>query len=339
MIRWYPDKGCDLFRDEFADYANEEIMQRLMMRAYARNADVAFTGTRGITKTSTKFKYAMLNGLVWPGTQSAYYGPSYKQMALIGSKQFKQIAHDYPALAKGWRVTAESKDDFKIETDLGSAFYISAFRGDNIHDVTAEEFAQEENPPFDFTEYSTIVLPAVRLRHNVNGKPDENFVAYKNHSITSAGRKQHPSFPVRCDTLKEMYRGESAFAYDMSWECVVLQQMRPYSWAQKLKSKLTPERWMREMESRYTGADEYPIIADESLSESCCLLSMERQHCCKYPGCKTEPQDVTYIVCYDVSYEDAKKNAKCAVGVWKLTKQTDFLKRDRFLKQLVWLDD
>ena len=314
-------------------------MQRMMMRAYARNADVAFTGTRGITKTSTKFKYAMLNGLVWPGTQSAYYGPSYKQMALIGSKQFKQIAHDYPALAKGWRVTAESKDDFKIETDLGSAFYISAFRGDNIHDVTAEEFAQEENPPFDFTEYSTIVLPAVRLRHNVDGKPDQNFVSYKNHSITSAGRKQHPSFQVRCDTLKEMYRGESAFAYDMSWECVVLQQMRPYSWAQKLKSKLTPERWMREMESRYTGADEYPIISDESLSESCCLQSMERQHCCKYSGNKTDPKDVIYIVCYDVSYEDAKKNAKCAVGVWKLTKQDDFLKRDRYLKQLVWLDD
>lgn len=311
----------------------------MMMRAYARNEDVAFTGTRGITKTSTKFKYALINGLVWPGTQSAYYGPSYKQMALIGSKQFKQIAHDYPALTKGWRVTAESKDDFKIETDLGSAFYISAFRGDNTHDVTAEEFAQEENPPFDFAEYSTIVLPAVRLRHNVDGRPDENFVAYKNHSITSAGRKQHPSFQVRCDTLKEMSRGESAFAYDMSWECVILQQMRPYSWAQKLKTKLTPERWMREMESRYTGADEHPIITDESLSESCCLLSMERQHCCKYTGCKTDPKDVTYIVCYDVSYEDAKKNAKCAVGVWKLTKQTDFLKRDRYLKQLVWLDD
>ena len=115
--------------------------------------------------------------------------------------------------------------------------------------------------------------------------------------------------------------------------------MRPYSWAQKLKSKLTPERWMREMESRYTGADEYPIISDESLSESCCLQSMERQHCCKYPGNKTDPKDVIYIVCYDVSYEDAKKNAKCAVGVWKLTKQDDFLKRDRYLKQLVWLDD
>ncbi|MFQ8838157.1 MAG: hypothetical protein ACLR8L_09865 [Oscillospiraceae bacterium] len=196
VLRWYPDKGCDLLRDESADYANEEFMQRVMMRCYARYEDVAFTGTRGITKTSTKFKYELLTGLVWPGTQSAYYGPSYKQMAAIGSKQFKQISHDYPALTKGWRITAESKDDFKIETDLGSAFYISAFRGDNIHAVTAEEFAQEENPAFDFTEYSTIVLPAVRLRHNVNGKPDENFVAYKNHSITSSGRKQHPSFQI-----------------------------------------------------------------------------------------------------------------------------------------------
>ena len=78
VLRWYPDKGCDLLRDESADYANEEFMQRLMMRCYARYEDVAFTGTRGITKTSTKFKYELLNGLVWPGTQSAYYGPSYK---------------------------------------------------------------------------------------------------------------------------------------------------------------------------------------------------------------------------------------------------------------------
>ena len=68
-------------------------------------------------------------------------------------------------------------------------------------------------------------------------------------------------------------------------------------------------------------------------------MTMERQHCCKYPGCKVDPNDVTYIVCYDVSYEDNKRNAKCAVGVWKLTRQSDFLKRDRYLKQLVWLDD
>lgn len=310
-----------------------------MIRAYARYSDVSFTGTRGITKTNTKLKYALVNGIVWPGTQSAYYGPSYKQMASIGSKTFRQIEHDYPALAKHWRVTAESKDDFKIETDLGSAFYISAMRGDNIHDVTAEEFAQEENPAFDFGEYTTVVLPAVRLRHNVCGEADPNFVAYKSHTITSAGRKQNDAFSVRCENMKAMARGESAFAYDMSWETVVLQQMRPYSWVQKLKQQLTPERWMREMESRYTGADEFPVISDETLSECQCLLSMERQHICKYPGSKTDPKDVIYIVCYDVSYEDAKKNAKCACGVWKLTRQKEFLKRDRYLKQLVYMDD
>ena len=310
-----------------------------MVRAYARYSDVSFTGTRGITKTNTKLKYALVNGVVWPGTQSAYYGPSYKQMASIGSKTYRQIEHDYPALARHWRVTAESKDDFKIETDLGSAFYISAMRGDNIHDVTAEEFAQEENPAFDFGEYTTVVLPAVRLRHNVNGEPDPNFVAYKSHTITSAGRKQNDAFSVRCENMKAMTRGESAFAYDMSWETVVLQQMRPYSWVQKLKQQLTPERWMREMESRYTGADEFPVISDETLSESRCLLSMERQHACKYPGAKEDPKDIIYIVCYDVSYEDAKKNAKCACGVWKLTRQKAFLKRDRYLKQLVYIDD
>lgn len=328
-----------MFRGEEADFKTEELLQRVMMRAYARYADVSFTGTRGVTKTNTKLKYAMVNGIVWPGTQSSYYGPSYRQMASIGSKTFRQIEHDYPLLAKHWRVTAESKEDFKIETDWGSSFYISAMRGDNIHDVTAEEFAQEENPPFDYGEYSTVVLPAVRLRHNVNGKPDSNYVPYKSHTITSAGRKQNPAYQVRCETMKAMQNGESAFAMDISWEAVILQLMRPYSWAQKLKSKLTPERWMREMESRYTGADEFPVISDETLAESQNLLCMERQHVCKYPHNSTDPKDVIYIVCYDVSYEDAKKNAKCACGVWKLTRQKDFLKRDRFLKQLVYLDD
>lgn len=328
-----------MFRGEEADFKTEELLQRVMMRAYARYADVSFTGTRGVTKTNTKLKYAMVNGIVWPGTQSSYYGPSYRQMASIGSKTFRQIEHDYPLLAKHWRVTAESKEDFKIETDWGSSFYISAMRGDNIHDVTAEEFAQEENPPFDYGEYSTVVLPAVRLRHNVNGKPDSNYVPYKSHTITSAGRKQNPAYQVRCETMKAMQNGESAFAMDISWEAVILQLMRPYSWAQKLKSKLTPERWMREMESRYTGADEFPVISDETLAESQNLLCMERQHVCKYPHNSTDPKDVIYIVCYDVSYEDAKKNAKCACGVWKLTRQKDFLKRDKFLKQLVYLDD
>lgn len=49
------------------------------------------------------------------------------------------------------------------------------------------------------------------------------------------------------------------------------------------------------------------MITDETLMDSQCLMVMERQHCCKYPGCTTKPEDVIYIVGYDVSYEDGAK--------------------------------
>lgn len=334
----YPDKLADILRSDDSDFKTLEIVQRIMLRAYARYTDVAITGTRGMTKTYTKMISEMINGVAWPGTQVLYTGPSLKQLASIGGKTFHAIEHDYAALAKHWRVTAESKDDFKIETDYGSAFYIGEKRGDNIHAATAEEFAQEENPPFDFDEYTTIVLPAVRLRHNVNGEPDPNFVAYKNHSITSAGRKQNHAYQVRCEVMKEMGRGESAFTMDVPWQCVVLQQMRPYSWAQKLRTKLTPERWMREMESRYTGADSNPIVRDEVLTECRKLMIAENRHCAYDVGNKLRPEDVIYIVGYDVSYADDKKNAKCACVVLKCTRQTDWLKRDRYLKQVPYVD-
>lgn len=334
----YPDKLADILRSDDSNFKTLEIVQRIMLRAYARYTDVAITGTRGMTKTYTKMISEMINGVAWPGTQVLYTGPSLKQLASIGGKTFHDIEHDYAALAKHWRVTAESKDDFKIETDYGSAFYIGEKRGDNIHAATAEEFAQEENPPFDFDEYTTIVLPAVRLRHNVNGEPDPNFVAYKNHSITSAGRKQNHAYQVRCEVMKEMGRGESAFTMDVPWQCVVLQQMRPYSWAQKLRTKLTPEKWMREMESRYTGADSNPIVRDEVLTECRKLMIAENRHCAYDIGNKLKPEDVIYIVGYDVSYADDKKNAKCACVVLKCTRQTDWLKRDRYLKQAVYVD-
>ena len=334
----YPDKLADILRSDDSNFKTLEIVQRIMLRAYARYTDVAITGTRGMTKTYTKMISEMINGVAWTGTQVLYTGPSLKQLASIGGKTFHDIEHDYAALAKHWRVTAESKDDFKIETDYGSAFYIGEKRGDNIHAATAEEFAQEENPPFDFDEYTTIVLPAVRLRHNVNGAPDPNFVAYKNHSITSAGRKQNHAYQVRCEVMKEMGRRESAFTMDVPWQCVVLQQMRPYSWAQKLRTKLTPEKWMREMESRYTGADSNPIVRDEVLTECRKLMIAENRHCAYDIGNKLRPEDVIYIVGYDVSYADDKKNAKCACVVLKCTRQTDWLKRDRYLKQAVYVD-
>ena len=67
------------------------------------------------------------------------------------------------------------------------------------------------------------------------------------------------------------------------------------------------------------------------------MLLMEEHHCCKDHANKVKPEDVKYIIGYDVSYADGAINAKCACAVIKLTKQTNWLKRDRYLKQVVWL--
>ncbi len=329
--RWYPDRLCDLLRSGEADYANEELIQRVMMRAFARYQNVDITGCRGLTKTSTKFKQKLTGLLLWPGTKSSYYGPSYKQMAAIGSKTYRQFEHDYPPLAKHYCVESESVDKFELSTPLKSSFSISAYRGDNIHDVTAEEYAQEEQPAFDFEEYKRVVLPAVRLQHMVNGEEDPTYIPYQKHSITSAGRKQNHAYQTRCKDKAAMERGESAFVADIPWHVVVLSLMRPYEWAESLKSELTPEEWLREMEARYTGADENPVVRDEVLTESRNIMVMEDRHC-------GDPEAI-YIVGYDVSYEDGARNAKCSPVVVKCTKQRQFIKRDRFLKSVVYVDD
>lgn len=331
FLRWYPDVLCDILRSDDADYKNEELIQRVMMRAFARYESVDITGCRGLTKTSTKFKQKLTGAILWPGTKSSYYGPSFKQMAAIGSKTFRQLEHDYPLLTKHFIVANEGKDSFELKTIFNSQFSISAYRGDNVHDVTAEEYAQEEQPAFDFEEYKRVVLPAVRLERMVNGETDPTAIPFQKHSITSAGRKQNHAYQTRHENLRRMRYGESAFVADIPWQVIVLSQMRPYEWAERLMRELTPEERLREMEARYTGADENPVIRDEALTESRILEVMEDRHC--------GDRNAVYIVAYDVSYEDGTKNAKCACVVIKLTKQEDYFKRDKYLKSVVYIDD
>lgn len=329
--RYYPDALCDLLRSDDADYKNEELIQRVMMRAFARYKDVDITGCRGLTKTSTKFKQKLTGLLLWPGVKSSYYGPSYKQMAQIGSKTFRQLEHDYKALTSHYIVAAEGVDRFEIKTAYNSVFSIAAFRGDNNHDVTAEEYAQEEQPAFDYEEYKRVVLPAIRLQRMVGGDPDPTHIEYQIHSITSAGRKQNHAYQTRLQHRRQMCVGGDTFVADIPWQVVVLSQIRPYEWAENLMRELTPEERLREMEARYTGADENPVIRDEVLTEARNLNIMEDRHCGN--------RDVIYIVAYDVSYEDGTRNAKCACVVTKLTRQKEFIKRNKFLKQVVYIDD
>lgn len=341
FFRWYPDVMGDIFRSEDAQY-RFELIQRVLIRAFERNQFVDITGCRSLTKTTCKFFQKLCHNLLWLGINSSYYGPSYKQQSELAQAAFAGIVRDYPIIAKHYTVEHESVDRWEVSTQYGSHITINAMRGQNIHDVTAEEYAQEENPAFDFEEYTAVVLYAVRLIYKIGNVEDPNFIKHQQHSITSASSKLNHAYVTRCNHLRLMVKHdpeETAFVMDVPWEVIVLSQMRTYKWAMQRKAESTIDKWMREMCSRYVGSTEHPVVREETLAESRCLLVMEEHHCCKDRDNKLKPQDVIYVVGYDVSYEDAQANAKCACVVVKCTKQTVAYKKDKYLKQVVWVDD
>lgn len=81
------------------------------------------------------------------------------------------------------------------------------------------------------------------------------------------------------------------------------------------------------------------IVRDDVLFECRKIPVMEEHHCCKDPDCKLRPEDVIYVIGYDVSAENNARNAKCAAVVVKLTRQDEPMKRDKYLKQVVYVDD
>mgnify|MGYP007101918081 CR=1 FL=1 len=336
--RYFPDMIQDLLRSDEADY-ELTLVQRIIIRAKARNQYVDITGCRGLTKSFCSIIEEGDEMILYPSIRTAYFGPSYKQTSKIASQTFRQIQKDYPGFADHFIVTADSGDRFELVTHSRSHFTITAFRGTNIHKVVAEETAQENPPRFDENGYKTVVLPAVRLRYLVKGKRDPQYISFKQHTITSAGRRQNFSYEVRCRHFRMMARGEKAFVMDVPFEVPLLLQMRPVSWAETLRTELTPDEWAREMESRYTGSDQNPVIPDSTLTDCRTLLAMEDHHCCKDIYNKLSADDVFYIVGYDVSYADGAINAKCACVVLKCTKQSEWMKRDKYLKQVVWVND
>ena len=341
FFRWYPDVMGDIFRSDEAIY-KWELIQRVLIRAFERNQFVDITGCRSLTKTTCKMFQKLCHNILWPGVNSSYYGPSYKQQAELAQAAFSGIARDYPIIAKHYTKEHESVDRWEVSTPYDSHITINAMRGQNIHDVTAEEYAQEENPAFDFEEYTKVVLYAVRLTYRVGEQDDPNFIKFQQHSITSASNKFNHAYATRCAHIKLMRRhdpDETAFVMDVPWEVIILSQMRTYKWAMQRKSESTIDKWLQEMCSRYSGSTDHPLIRQETLAESRCLLTMEEHHCCKDRDNRLKPNDVIYIVGYDVSYEDSRINAKCACVVVKCTKQKEFYKRDKYLKQVVWIDD
>ena len=329
--RWYPDALLDLLEDDNADF-ELALIQRMNLRILARYKETFITGSRVTSKTyiATSSKY--LDGILWPGEVMRYFGPALNQLAPIASQTYKQIAKNYPLLAEHYRVTSDSKENFEMRSDYGSVFSVAAMRGDNCSAVLAEEVGQEEKgKAFDHVTFAAVVLPAVRLTHRVSKMRDPLHIDFKKAYITSACTQQNKTFQYRLDILADMAAGGNAFAVDYPYQVALLSGIRDWSWAEDLRRKLTPEVWQREMESNYTGTSENPVIRDSVLTEAKKLTVMETHHC-------GDPEAI-YIVDYDVSYEDGAKNAKCALSVVKLTPQKEFLKRDRYLKKIVYVED
>ena len=338
ICRFWPDFLADILRDDNAEF-DLALIQRMFLRINARYADVDITGCRGITKSFCTHLGEYLDDLTWPGVDGGIFGPSLKQSAGIAKKIYSQIERNYPLLTKMLVLERSGEDVFVVTTPYGSRTSIEAFRGNTICKVVAEETAQEEKPPFDYKDYQESVIPQVRGMYKVGNKKSKAYIPYKQHSITSAGRRQGYAYMTRERHRIEMIQGKSAYVLDCGIECVLLCQIRDPLWVEKQKNEVGMEGTPRELESIYSGSDKNPIIRDEVLSEARCLMLMEEHHCCKDRDNKLKPEDVIYIVAYDVSYRDSKNNAKCACAVVKCTKQDDYYHRDKYLKQLVWLED
>ena len=338
FFRFFPDFLLDLLHSDDADY-DLTFIQRIFLRINANYDYADITACRGATKSYCRQAGSYVDGLMWPGETTAVKGPSLVQTAKIASDIHKQLENNYPALTALYTVESDSKSSFVVSTSYGSKISIDNKRGVTVHRATAEETAQEEPPPFDAEIYKNVVIPAVRGEYRVNGQKSPAYHYFRKDSITSAGRRQQYAYETRQMHRRMMAKNMSAYVIDVPFDVILLNQMRPVAWAESIKNELTPAQWMREMESVYSGSDKNPIIRDEVLTESRCLLLMEEHHCCKDRDNKLKPEDVIYIVSYDVSYRDNKNNAKCACVVVKCTKQNDYYHKDKYLKQVVWIED
>lgn len=329
-FRWYPDRLYDLMESENADFALQ-LPQRVNMRAMVRYARSFVTGSRGAAKTYTTVSTKAHGGVVWPGTKVRYVAPSEKQAAPIASAAWKQIKRNYPLMGTFFNDRSDSNEHFSIETKNGSTFSTYINRGDNVTEIVAEEVGQEDKYPFDHETFRQVSLPTVRLQHMVNKLPDPTHVDFIETYITSASRQQNEAYQIRCDILKTMREGGSAFAIDIPYEVVVLAFMKPFEYYEKLRQQLTPEEFLRECKSRYTGTSENPIVSDEKLQEAKTIKVAETKH--------NGDKDAIYIISYDVSYTETKRNAMCATAVVRCDKNEDPMKADKYKKSLVYICD
>lgn len=327
--RQCPDRLLDLFESGNPQYALE-LVQRVNIRAFCLFEKSFITGARGLTKSYTSILSKLLLGILYPGVGFRYYAPAQKQMVEIASEKWEVICKQYPGLVSHWDVVSNSQERFEVRTKYGSMFSVIVARGNDCNGVVGEEIAQSEaGKAFDFDEFESVVLPTARIQRQINKQPDPYFPNFQKNYITSAGAKQNKAFQYRNDTFAEMQKRDTAFCVDYPWTVAVLDNIRTADYYNDLRSKMTPETQMREIESLWTGSSENPIVRDSVLAESATQMIMENRHC-------GDP-DCFYIIGYDVSYAEGANNAKCATAVLKCEMQSD--NSDHYMKTLVYVLD
>lgn len=327
--RQCPDRLLDILESNTPRYALE-LVQRINIRAFCLYEKTFITGSRGITKSYTSILSKLLLGILYPGVGFRYYAPAQKQMVEIASEKWEVICTQYPGLVSHWDVVSNSQDRFEVRTKFGSMFSVIVARGNDCNGVIGEEIAQSEaGKAFDFDEFESVVLPTARIQRQINKQPDPFFPNFQKNYITSAGAKQNKAFQYRNDTYNEMIKRDTAFCIDYPWTVAVLGNIRTADYYVDLRSKMTPETQMREIDSIWTGSSENPVVRDSVLAESATQLVMENRHC--------GDLNCFYIVAYDVSYAEGAHNAKCATAILKCEMQKEH--SDHYMKTLVYVID
>lgn len=332
FFRAYPDYMADVFRSPNAEY-KLELPQRVMMRAMARYRNVYIQGCRGLTKTYVLILTKMIIGVLWSGEICRYSAPNQKQSATLAAQAFHQIEKDYPDIAAMWQVKNDRTDMFKITTIYGSEISMYAPRGSNASSVIGEEIAAEAPEAFDLDDFEKNVLPTVRIVRQVNKHKDKTHINLQHTYITNASSKANRAFTVhRYAALKDMLFGDrhEGYVMDIPWEVAVICNIRDIAYIKEQKAKLSPENFLREMCARNTGAGDNPMISDETLAKSRTLMTME--------DCHSGDRNAIYVIGVDYSFVDSAKNAKCGIAVWKLTRFKSKERRDKYRKQLVYID-
>lgn len=334
LFRWYPDFFYDVFQSPTAKY-RLELPQRMMLRIFARYGNVYITGARGLTKTYCIMLSKMHDGIMFPGEVIRYCAPAAKQSAALASAAFRDASSNFPIISNIFHVNNDRQDYFKVGSSMMSQFTMYAPRGDNSSAVVGEEMGAEGSEKgFDMDAFEAEILPTCRLGRKINGVDDRCHINQKWDFISNACSRTNKAYTVyRRNALKAMVVGRKYEGYclDMPWQCALLCNIRDVEYYIKQKRSLSAENWLREMDAVYIGAEENPMIPDEVLNQSRRLKVMEDQHCGD-PNC-------IYIVSHDVSYKDSRKNAKCADVVLKLTKYPQQNKREKYRKQVVFVDN